>query len=236
VIIPLAVLTLILPVFTRSTRLPAFTPVQAAFFAAMTIVLYGVFLSVQTVRHKNLFMEPGVRARLLAAVPDPLAHDETSHEHGHHEIRSVPFHAAVLVLAILPVVLLSKKLAALVDYGIETLAAPVALGGIIVAILVLVPEGLGALRAALANRLQRSVNILLGSALATIGLTVPAVLTIGLIINRDVELGLDQVEMVLLLLTLTVSTLTFTGGRTNVLQGAVHLVLFLAFLVLIFDP
>jgi Ca2+:H+ antiporter len=236
VIIPLAVLTLILPVFTRSTRLPAFTPVQAAFFAAMTIVLYGVFLSVQTVRHKNLFMEPGVRARLLAAVPDPLAHDETSHEHGHHEIRSVPFHAAVLVLAILPVVLLSKKLAAFVDYGIETLAAPVALGGIIVAILVLVPEGLGALRAALANRLQRSVNILLGSALATIGLTVPAVLTIGLIINRDVELGLDQVEMVLLLLTLTVSTLTFTGGRTNVLQGAVHLVLFLAFLVLIFDP
>ena len=236
VIIPLAVLTLILPRFTMSDGLPAFTPAQAAFFAAMTIVLYGVFLSVQTVRHKNLFMERGVRARLPAAVPDPLAHDETSHEHGHHEIRSVPFHAAVLVLAILPVVLLSKKLALFVDYGIETLAAPVALGGIIVAILVLTPEGLGALRAALANRLQRSVNILLGSALATIGLTVPAVLTIGLIINRDVELGLDQVEMVLLLLTLTVSTLTFTGGRTNVLQGAVHLVLFLAFLMLIFNP
>jgi Ca2+:H+ antiporter len=234
VIIPLAVLSLILPRFSMSTRLPAFTPAQAAFFAAMTIVLYGVFLSVQTVRHKNLFMQPGVRARLPAAVPDPLAHDETSHEHG-HEIRSVPFHAAVLVLAILPVVLLSKKLAAFVDYGIETLAAPVALGGIIVAVLVLTPEGLGALRAALANRLQRSVNILLGSALATIGLTVPAVLTIGLITNRDVELGLDQVQIVLLLLTLTVSTLTFTGGRTNVLQGAVHLVLFLAFLVLIFD-
>jgi len=236
VIIPLAVLTLILPYFTRSARLPAFTPVQAAFFAAMTIVLYGVFLSVQTVRHKNLFVEPGVPAPLPAAVPDPLAHDETSHEHGHHEIRSVPFHAAVLLVTILPVVLLSKKLAVFVDYGIETLAAPVALGGIIVAILVLTPEGLGALRAALANRLQRSVNILLGSALATIGLTVPAVLTIGLIINRDVELGLGQVDMVLLLLTLTVSTLTFTGGRTNVLQGAVHLVLFLAFLMLVLSP
>ena len=236
VIIPLAVLTLILPRFTMSTRLPAFTPVQTAFFAAMTIALYGVFLGVQTVRHKKLFMEHGVRARLPDAVPDPLAHVETSHERGHHEIRSVPFHAAVLALAILPVVLLSRQLAVFVDYGIETLAAPVALGGIIVAILVLTPEGLGALRAALANRLQRSVNILLGSALATTGLTAPAVLTIGLIMNRDVELGLDQVDMVLLLLTLTVSTLTFTGGRTNVLHGAVHLVLFLAFLLLIFDP
>ena len=233
VIIPLAVLTLILPHFTRTARLPAFTPVQAAFFAAMTIILYGVFLSVQTVRHRNLFVEPDLRTPLPPAVPDPLAHDETSHEHGHHDLRSVPFHAALLLVTIVPVVLLSKKLAVFVDYGIETMAAPVALGGVIVALLVLTPEGLGALRAARANRLQRSVNILLGSALATIGLTVPAVLTIGLIINRDVELGLGEVEIVLLLLTLTVSTLTFTGGRTNVLQGAVHLVLFLAFLMLI---
>src|SRR5262245_31334433 len=230
VIIPLAVLTLILPRFTTSSP-PAFAPVQAAFFAAMTVGLYGVFLSVQTVRHRNLFKEPGAHV----AMPDPLAHDETSHRHGHHETRTVPFHTAVLVLALLPAVLLAKKLAVFVDYGIETLAAPVALGAIIIAMLVLAPEGLGALRAALANRLQRSVNILLGSALATIGLTVPAVLTIGLIMNRDVELGLDQVEMVLLLLTLAVNTLTFTGGRTNVLQGAVHLVLFFAFLMLIFE-
>jgi Ca2+:H+ antiporter len=235
VIIPLAVLTLMLPQFTVSTVLPVFTPLQAAFFAAMTVVLYGVFLCVQTVRHRNLFVEPGIYA-LPPAAPDPLAHDETSHKNGHHEVRSVRFHAILLVLAILPVVLLSKKLAVFVDYGIETLGAPAALGGVIIAILVLTPEGLGALHAALANRLQRSVNILLGSALATIGLTVPAVLTIGLIIDRDVELGLDEVEMVLLLLTLAVSTLTFTGGRTNVLQGAVHLALFLAFAMLIFNP
>jgi len=236
VIIPLAVLTLVLPRFGISSPPPAFTPVQAAFFAAMTIGLYAVFLSVQTVRHRNLFNEPGARARLRVAVPDPLAHDESSHRHGHHAVRTVPFHATILVLTVLPVVLLSKKLAVFVDYGIETLAAPVALGGVIVAILVLAPEGLGALRAALTNRLQRSVNILLGSALATIGLTVPAVLTIGLLTNRDVELGLNHREMVLLLLTLAVNTLTFTGGRTNVLQGAVHLVLFFAFLLLIFDP
>ncbi len=236
VIIPLAVLTLILPDFTISTELQAFTPPQAAFFAAATVVLYGVFLAVQTIRHTNLFIEPGVPAQPPAAVPDPLAHDESSREHGHHEIRSLPFHATFLVLAILPVVLLSKKLAVFVDYGVETLGAPAALGGLVIAILVLLPEGLGALRAAHANRLQRSVNILLGSALATIGLTVPAVLAIGLIIERPVELGLDPVETVLLLLTLTVSMLTFTGGRTNVLQGAVHLALFLAFIMLIFNP
>jgi len=134
------------------------------------------------------------------------------------------------------VVLLSKKLAVFVDYGVETMGAPAALGGLIVAALVLAPEGLGALRAALDNRLQRSVNILLGSALATISLTVPAVLMIGLLTGRDVELGLDPVEMIMLLLTLAVSTLTFSGGRTNILQGAIHLVLFFTYIVLIFNP
>jgi Ca2+:H+ antiporter len=232
VLLPLAVLTLFLPVFTTSTELPEFTRAQAIFFAAMTVVLYGVFLVIQTVRHRNQFMQPGVRS----APHDPLAHDETAHQHGHHEILSVPYHAVLLVLTMLPVVLLSKKLAAFVDYGTETMHAPAALGGLIVAILVLAPEGLGALQAALANRLQRAVNILLGSALATISLTVPAVLVIGLVIDRSVELGLDPVEMILLLLTLAVSTLTFTGGRTNILQGAIHLVLFIAFIVLIFNP
>jgi Ca2+:H+ antiporter len=236
VILPLAVLTLILPDFTISTPLQAFTPPQAAFFAPTTVVLYAIFLAVQTIRHRNLFIEPGEPTEPPAAGPDPLAYDETGREHGHHEIRSLPFHVIFLVLAILPVVLLSKKLAVFVDYGVETIGAPAELGGLVIALLVLLPEGLGGLRAALANRLQRSVNILLGSALATIGLTVPAVLVIGLIIDRPVELGLDQVDAVLLLLTLTVSTLTFTGGRTNVLQGAVHLALFLAYIMLIFNP
>ncbi len=199
----------------------------------MTVALYGVFLMIQTTRHRNQFVQPGIQAE---AAHDPLAHDDTAHEHGHHALHSVPYHAVLLLLTMLPVVLLSKKLAVLVDYGIETMRAPAALGGLIVATVVLAPEGLGALRAARANRLQRSVNILLGSALATISLTVPAVLMIGLIIDRDVELGLDPVEMVLLLLTLAVCTLTFTGGRTNILQGAVHLVLFFAFIVLIFNP
>ena len=234
VLVPLAVLTLVLPAFTTSSARPEFTPAQAIFFTAITIILYAVFLVIQTVRHTNQFVQPGTRVG--PAHKDPLAHDESAHEHGHHEIVSVPYHAILLVLTMLPVVLLSKKLAAFVDYGTETMHAPAALGGLIVAILVLAPEGLGALRSALANRLQRAVNILLGSALATISLTVPAVLVIGLVIDRSVELGLDPVEMILLLLTLAVSTLTFTGGRTNILQGAIHLVLFVAFVVLIFNP
>jgi Ca2+:H+ antiporter len=234
VLLPLAVLSRVLPVFTTSTELPAVTTAPAIEFATLTVVLYGVFLLIQTVRHRHQFVEPGVECR--PAQPAPLDPDESAREHGHHEARTVPYHAVLLVLSMLPVVLLSKKLAAFVDYGTETLQAPAALGGLVVAILVLAPEGLGALRAALANRLQRSVNILLGSALATISLTVPAVLMIGLVTDRRVELGLDPVEMIMLLLTLAVSTLTFTGGRTNILQGAIHLVLFFAFLVLIFNP
>jgi Ca2+:H+ antiporter len=233
VLVPLSVLTLVLPSFTTSTVHPMFTPPQALFFASMTVVLYGVFLLIQTVRHKNQFVQPGVR---VEAALNPLAPDDTAHEHGHHDQVSVPYHAVLLLLTILPVVLLSKKLAMFVDYGIETMQAPDALGGLIVATLVLAPEGLGALRAALADRLQRSVNILLGSALATISLTVPAVLMIGLVTGRSVALGLDQVDMILLLLTLAVGTLTFTGGRTNILQGAIHLALFFAFIALIFSP
>ncbi len=135
----------------------------------------------------------------------------------------------------LPIVLLSKKMAALVDHGIETLGAPQALGGFLVAILVLSPEGLAAVKAALANQLQRTMNIALGSALATIGLTIPAVLSIGLISGKRVELGLENAEAYLLLITLLVSVVNFSSERTNVLQGVVHLILFLAYIVLIFD-
>ena len=233
VLVPLSVLTLILPAFTTSTERHEYTPAQAVSFAAMTVALYAVFLLIQTVRHKNQFLEPRASA---AATRNPLAVDETSHSHGHHALHSVPYHAVLLLLTMLPVVLLSKKLAAFVDYAIETLQAPDALGGLVVAVLVLAPEGLGALRAARADQLQRSVNILLGSALATISLTVPAVLVIGLVTDRSVELGLDTVAMVLLLLTLATSALTFTGGSTSILQGAVHLVLFFVFIVLIFNP
>ena len=122
-----------------------------------------------------------------------------------------------------------------IDYGIRVFHAPAALDGLLVAVLILSPESLAATRAALANQLQRSVNLLLGSALATISLTIPSVLTIGFITGQTIILGLDAVDTTLLLLTLAVSTLTFASARTNVLLGVVHLLLFLAYLMLIFE-
>ena len=132
--------------------------------------------------------------------------------------------------------LLSQYLAVIVDLGIEQLKMPAELGGILIAVLVLSPEGLTALHAALDNQLQRAVNVCLGSALATIGLTIPAVLVIGLLANCEVHLGLDQLQAALLVLTLFVSALTFGGARTNVLQGVVHLLLFVVYIALIFSP
>ena len=134
-----------------------------------------------------------------------------------------------------PIVLLSKSLATYVDFGIATLGAPLALGGFLIAALVLTPEGLSAIQAARSDKLQRAVNICLGSALATIGLTVPAVLTIGWLTSETVELGLGNADIVLLILTLLVSMVTFGSGRTNLLLGIVHLALFATYVMMIFD-
>ncbi|HWU38478.1 MAG TPA: hypothetical protein VN203_12595, partial [Candidatus Acidoferrum sp.] len=155
--------------------------------------------------------------------------------HGGPVTRSARYHALLLPAYLLPLALLSKQLAVPIDYGIRVLHAPVALGGFLVAALILSPESLTATRAALANQLQRSVNILLGSVLATISLTVPAVLAIGFITGKTIVLGLDAVDTMMLVLTLGVSMLTFASARTNVLLGAVHLLLFLAYVVLIFE-
>jgi Ca2+:H+ antiporter len=142
----------------------------------------------------------------------------------------------MLIVYLLTVVLLAEKLAIPLDNSIEQFGMPQAFGGAIIAALVLAPEGLGAIHATLNNHLQRSVNILLGSVLATIGLTIPAVLTIGLLTKRSVILGVQGGNLPLLLLTLAVSLVTFASGRTNVLQGCIHLLLFAVFLLLIFFP
>ena len=142
----------------------------------------------------------------------------------------------MLLLNLLPILLLAKPLAKLVDHGIGALGAPPALGGVLIAMIVFMPEGLTALRAALANQLQRAVNLCLGAAASTIGLTVPAILAVGLLTGQTVVLGLDPAGVVLLAVTLALSILTFGGPRTTVLEGAVHLVMFLVYLVLIFSP
>jgi Ca2+:H+ antiporter len=150
-------------------------------------------------------------------------------------VRSVKYHTILLFAYLLPVVVLAQKIAVPIDYGIHVLNAPPALGGFLVSVLVLSPEAVASIRAALANQLQRSVNLLLGSVLASISLTIPSALTIGLVMGQTIVLGLEVVEIILLLLTLAVSSLTFASARTNVLQGAVHLLLFVAYLMLMFE-
>jgi Ca2+:H+ antiporter len=141
----------------------------------------------------------------------------------------------LLIAYILPVVFLAEQLANPIDYLIETLHFPQALGGVIIAMLVATPEAIGATRAAVANKVQRSVNIFLGSVLSTIGLTVPIMLAISFFTGREVHLGLDSANQLLLAVTLAVSVVTFASGRTNILQGAVHVVLFAAYVMLIFE-
>ena len=221
VILPLAVLSLILPNYAHAELGPVFSTPEAVFLVIMSAGLYAVFLAIQNVRHKNYFTAPKA--------------EKAQSEHHGHEAISLTYHSVLLALYLLPLVVLSKKLALPIDHGIRVLGAPSAIGGFLVAVLILSPESLGAGRAALANQLQRSINILLGSVLATISLTVPAVLVIGFITHQDIILGLSSVNSILLVLTLVLSMITFGSSRTNVLHGAVHLLLFLAYLMLIFE-
>ena len=229
VLVTLATLTLVLPRFTTSTPDGSLTTGQSAFFVTVTILLYITFLVIQTIRHRGFFVQPTLAVDGLSGEPDE---DELLPSSG----ATISYHVFFLLALLGCVVLLSKKLAILTDHGMEVLNAPHALGGILIAVLVLAPEGLAALHAANENRLQRSVNICLGSALATIGLTIPAVLTISMFDKLHIELGLDLEHMVLLVLTLLLSVITFGGGRTNMLQGAVHIVVFMVYILLVFAP
>jgi Ca2+:H+ antiporter len=223
VIMALAVLGLVLPNFTTSTSGPTFSTEQEIFFMTMSLLLYATFLLIETLRHRGYFVE----AKEAAAKPSP-----------HHlaRVRSTRFHALMLLLYLAAVIFLAEKFAVPLDNSIEEFRMPQAFGGAVIAALVLSPEGLGGITASLHNQLQRSINILFGSVLATIGLTIPAILLIGLLTKRPVALGLQGGNLPLLLLTLAVSVVTFTSRKTNVLQGCIHLLLFAVFVLLIFAP
>jgi Ca2+:H+ antiporter len=221
VIIPLAVLALILPNYTMTTAGPTLSLMQQAFLVVTSGILYCAFLAIQTGRHRGYFT---------------IAGEETPDDHK-IEKSEAPFIVHVILLAayMLPIVFLAEQLAHPVDHILETMHAPAVLGGVIMAVLVATPEAIGAVRAAVANHLQRSVNIFLGSVLSTIGLTVPGILIVSHVTGRDITLGLEHTDFLMLVLTLAVSVVTFASGRTNVLQGAVHLILFMAFFMLIFQ-
>src|SRR5436190_4665032 len=224
VIMTLAVLGLVLPNFTTSKSGPNFSTEQEVFLVVVSLLLYAIFLLIQTVRHRQYFLESKHVGMASTSAYHPL------------HVRSTAFHAAMLLLYLVAVIFMAEKFAIPLDNSIEKFHMPQAFGGAIIAALVLSPEGLGAVRASLGNHLQRSINILLGSVLATIGLTIPAVLTIGLITKRPVTLGVEGGNLPLLLLTLAISVVTFTSRKTNVLQGCVHLLLFAVFVLLIFAP
>jgi Ca2+:H+ antiporter len=228
VITSLSVISLVLPTFTKSTPDSSMTQLQAVVFGALTALLYGGFLIIQTVRHRTFFVE----AKTAGAAAGHAAVEV----HGHGPTYPVWVHAVLMIGTLLPVVLLAKPLAKIIDFGLEVLHAPTALGGILIAVLVLSPEGLTSYQAASRNQLQRSVNLSLGSALSTIGLTIPTMLAISLFTGVPLELGLAPVEAVLLVLTLFMANMTFSGAPTNILLGGVHVVLFVSFIVLIFNP
>ncbi len=228
-IAPLSLVLLVIPNYTHSASASTLAPQQEAFLGALCVVVYGLFLLLQSTRHKSLF-------------DHPLQDREDS------TLETTPFHplpasqgallrsTVGLILAIVPIILLAEHLGGFIDFGIETLHAPAALGGLIVAGLVLAPEGLSAYRAALADRMQRAVNICFGSTLSTVALTVPAVLIGAGMQGHALMLGLDGVNTTLLYATLFISLITLASGRANLLQGEVHLMLFISYLFFIFYP
>jgi Ca2+:H+ antiporter len=221
-IMALVVLGLVMPNFTTSLSGPRFTTIQEIFLISLTLILYAIFLIIQTGRHRQYFKDAGDASDL--------------NEHHSTQLRSAGFHAVMLFLYLIVVIVLAEKFAIPLDNCIERFGMPQALGGAIVAGLILAPEAMAAIKAARRNQLQRSVNILHGSVLASIGLTIPAVLIIGMATDRCIVLGVEGGNLPLLVLTLAASIVTFGSGKTNILQGCIHLLLFAVFLLLIFSP
>ncbi|MGQ0565177.1 MAG: calcium:proton antiporter [Gemmobacter sp.] len=216
VIAVMAVISLVLPNFTVARAGPSFSPFQQAAVGLVSLILYAVFLFVQTARHPQYFL-----------------HDDTpGHAHPVPDTGQTMACSVLLLVNLAAVILLAKALTPTVEKAVLGAGLPVAFVGVVIALLILMPEGLTSLRLAIANRLQSSLNAALGSALATIGLTIPCVAVAALVLDRPLVLGLSGEGMVLLVLTLFTSSLTLATGRTTILQGAVHLVIFAIFLVL----
>lgn len=213
-----------------------FAPLQAWTIAAVTAALYAVFLLLQMRSESRLFIQP--RPGMMA-VPAP-AKASASPPQGAPAAtgdRAAILTSSLLLLGmIIPIVLLAHHLAIVIDYGVATAGAPVAVSGVLIAIIVFTPESLTAIKAALNNEMQRAINLCLGAFVSTVGLTVPAVLVIGLITGKQVVMGISPLETVLLALTLVLGMLTFNGQRTSVTQGAMHLALFITYGFLLFFP
>ena len=219
----IVVLTLILPSFTTSVPGPFYSAKQLGFVAVVCLLLYCTFLFIQTVRHRDYFLptDPGSNADVHLPPPS-------------NQVALIS--SLLLMVGLAAVVLLAKAISPLIESGVARMGAPAALVGIIISTIVLLPEGLAALKAARQNRLQTSLNLALGSALASIGLTIPAVAIVSIYFGWPLALGLDLKSIVLLVLSLFVSILSLGTGRTTILQGVVHLVIFATYLFMTIVP
>lgn len=220
-LVTLATIVLVLPVFTTSSPASSYSPPQLAFTAFASLSLWAVFVFVQTVRHRDYFL--------------PDADDESAHA-APPTLRQAWLSFALLLVSLVAVIGLAKALSPAIEAAVDAAGAPQAVIGIAIAALVLLPEAWAAVRAALANRLQTSMNLALGSALACIGLTIPAVALASVWLDLPLVLGLEPKDMTLLVLTFAVSTITLGTGHTHLMQGAVHVVIFAAFLFLTLVP
>ncbi|KND38459.1 calcium:proton antiporter [Streptomyces acidiscabies] len=222
----LAVLSLVLPTFTTSKPGPEFSTVQLTFAALSSLVLYGLFVATQTVRHRDYFL--------------PVTHDGDVLAADDHadlpSLRTTYVSLGLLGLALIGVVGLAKGVSPTIESGVESAGLHHAVVGVVIALLVLLPETIAALRAARRDRVQTSLNLALGSAMASIGLTIPAVALASVWLSGPLVLGLGSTHMVLLALTVVVGSLTVVPGRATPLQGGVHLVLFAAYLELAVNP
>jgi Ca2+:H+ antiporter len=222
-LIALVTLSLVLPSFTTSTPLGTYNVSQLTFAGVASLVLWLVFVFVQTVRHRDYFLPRQDAANVEVHAPPP----STAMAAGS---------LALLVISLVAVIGLAKMLSPTIEHLVEAAGAPKAVIGVVIAMLVLLPETVAAIRSAHANRLQTSLNLAIGSALASIGLTIPAVVVVSLWMDLPLQLGIVGKDLILLLLTFGVSILTVSHGRTTVMQGAVHLVIFAAFLFLSLVP
>jgi Ca2+:H+ antiporter len=219
----IAALTLVLPNYTTTVAGPFYSASQLGFVAAVSLILYGMFIFVQTVRHRDYFL------------PAEAANDHDAHAPPPGN-RVTTISALALLVSLGAVIAIAESIAPTVESAVNAARAPKALVGIIISSIVLMPEGFAAVRAARRNRLQTSLNLTLGSALASIGFTIPAVAIISVLTGRTLTLGLETKETVLLMLSLFVATLSLNTGRTTVLQGTVHLVLFAVYLFTVVVP
>ena len=222
-VIALSTLSLVLPAFTTSSTGPTYTVAQLTFAAVASLVLWGTFVFVQTVRHRDYFL------------PVQNVADEDTHA-APPSTKLTWASFVMLLVALEAVVGLAKVLSPSIEAAVAAAGAPPAVIGIAIAMLVLLPETWAAVRAARANRFQTSLNLALGSALASIGLTIPVVAFVSVLIGMPLALGLEAKDLVLLVLTFVVASITLVSGRTHIMQGVVHLVIFAAFLFLAFVP